>query len=496
MNKIVIVGGGSSGWMTAASLVNAFPEKEIIVIESPDFPTIGVGESTVQYIRPWMYSLGIKDEEWMPHCDATYKVSIRFENWDGKGGHFHYPFGYPVADDAHAMDLYNYARLEQKVPNNEWAEIFFPAACMSENGYLMEEMEGWNLYENSAYHFDAIKFGQWLKHYYCFPRGVKLIQETVTEIDHNDDGSIAALHCDGYSRGPERCITADLFIDCTGFRGLLIDALNVPWKDFSYGLPNNKAWAVQIPELHPHQFYTNCTTLGNGWVWHTPTTGRTGTGYVYSDKYISDEDALKEFKDYLNRDDVEDLNFRNISFRVGRREKFAHKNVVAIGLSAGFLEPLESNGLYTVHETLNELVKVLQRGCFRGGDKDSFNLAMKVKFDHFADFIQMHYKYAMRDDTKYWQEVPELTLNEANSLNEFYMDMHHGRTTKLYNAHFNSVAFGLGVNNVSPCDRSYEMLFAHEDMVKRGTKYREHLLERQKVWLELMEKENINDRFY
>jgi flavin-dependent dehydrogenase len=487
MDKIVIVGGGSSGWMTAASLVNAFPEKEIIVIESPDFPTIGVGESTVQYIRPWMYSLGIKDEDWMPYADATYKVSIRFENWDGKGGHFHYPFGYPIADDPEAMDLYNWARVGQDVPYNEWAEIFFPAALMAERNVLVKEMEGWDLYENSAYHFDAIKFGQWLKHYYCFPRGVKLIQETVSEIDIADDGSIARLHCDGYHRGEERAIEADLFIDCTGFKGMLIDSVGVPWKDYSYGLPNNKAWAVQIPETFPDQYYTNCTTLGHGWVWHTPTTGRTGTGYVYSDKYISDEDALQEFKDYLNRDDVEDLKFRNISFRVGRREKFAHKNVVAVGLSAGFLEPLESNGLYTVHETLNELTKVLQRNHFRGGDKDSFNHAMAIKFDHFADFIQMHYKYAMRDDTKYWQEVPELTLNEANSLNEFYMDMHHGKTTKLYNAHFNSVAFGLGVNTKSQHDQKFEELFTGEDMVKKGIEYRKHLLERQKGWIEFME---------
>lgn len=494
INKIVVVGGGSSGWMTAASLINHFPEKEIVVIESPDYPTIGVGESTVQYIRPWMHSLGIKDEDWMEECNATYKVSIRFENWDGKGGHFHYPFGTPVYTQNEEFDLYNFARLKEEVPNNEWAEVFFPAALMSENNLLVNEMEGWNIKQNSAYHFDAIRFAQWLKNKYCIPRGVKVINQTVFAVDLNKQGYVERLQCDvGFGEKPmmnEDAITADLYIDCTGFKGMLANALNIPFKDYSYGLINDSAWATQLPENYPNMFYTNCTALGHGWVWKTPTKERTGTGYVFSSRYISDDDALEEFKKHLNRDD--EIDFRLLKWKHGRREKFAYKNVVTVGLSAGFIEPLESGGLFTTHEMLKELVKSLQRNTFSGAEKDGFNFAMTNRFDDFADFVVQHYQYSTRTDTAYWRDAPKFKLRNNNSLKEFYLDSYRHSMVRPSNAHFNSIAFGLGFNSVSDYDASFEMLFDGRDMKSEGVNYRKWVLARQKKWLEYIKKNAVN----
>ena len=483
VDKIIIVGGGSSGWMSAAALINAFPDKDITVIESPDFPTVGVGESTLQFIRPWMYSLGIKDESWMPYCNATYKVSIRFENWDGKGGHFHYPFGNPVLSNDYGLDLYNFARLKEDVPNNEWAEVFFPGALMAENNLLVDKMQGWDIQKNSAYHFDASKFGQWLKNEYCIPRGVKLITDTVQEIDTDHNG-IKCLHCYEAEHRANQALTADLWIDCTGFKGLLADAIGMKFRDYSYGLINDSAWATQLPENQPNVYHTNCTTLENGWVWNIPTKERTGTGYVFSSRYVSDEQALEEFKKHLKRDD--ELEFKLIKWKHGRREKFALKNVVTVGLSAGFIEPLESGGLFCTHEALKELIKVLQRGVFNGGDKNSFNYAIATRFDDFAAFVTMHYQYATRNDTPYWQDAHKFKLKNNNTLASFWENMHRDNEVNPAHNHFNSIAFGLGVNTVSNYDVEWEKLFGGIDMVDKGIQHRQELLVRQKAWLKQM----------
>jgi len=490
VDKITIIGGGSAGWMSAASLINAFPDKEIIVVESPDFPTIGVGESTLQYIRPWMYSLGIKDEDWMDACNATHKISIRFENWDGKGGHFHYPFGMPQYADDTDFDYYNFSRLAEDVPDNEWAEVFFPAALMAENNLLVERMEGWDLKQNSAYHFDAVKFAQWLKNEYCLPRGVKIISQTVYAIDTNNQG-IERIHCDVASPGvpfrADNALTSDLWIDCTGFKALLMNAIGSKFRDYGGGLVNDSAWVTQLPESYPNQYHTNCTTLNNGWVWNTPTANRTGTGYVFSSRYVDNDQALEEFKEHLNRDD--ELQFRLLTWKHGRQERMAKQNVVAIGLAAGFIEPLESGGLLTTHESLNTLVKCLQRGVFNGGEKAAFNYAMGNRFDDFADFVVMHYQYATRDDTPYWKDAHLHKLKNNNAADEFYTSTHKESRVIPFNAHYNAIAFGQGLNTVSNYDVKFEELFGNPGMLEDGKKFREWILKRQEGWLKYI-KEN------
>jgi len=388
INKIIIVGGGSAGWMTAATLIKFFPQKQITVIESPDVPVIGVGESTILQITEWLRSLNIKEEDFMKHTDASYKLSIKFTDFYLKGEAFHYPFGTPNFENnfSNFNDWWFKKFYNPKTPYSDFADCMFP-----QMGYVNN-----NTYDKkipAAYHFDAIKFGIWLKDYYCIPKGVKYIKEDIVDISLNENG-ISKLN---------NKHEADLFIDCTGFKSLLINKLEIPFENLTDLLPNNSAWATQIPYKNKKKelvSYTNSTAYNNGWIWNIPLWSRIGTGYVYSDKFVSDEDALKEFKQFLGN---EDLNFKKIKMRTGVYKKIWHKNVCAIGLSAGFIEPLESNGLYSVHEFVHILVRNLQREYVSQFDKDNFNYNCKCIFYNFAEFVAMHYAMSHRTDTEYWK---------------------------------------------------------------------------------------------
>jgi Tryptophan halogenase len=426
LNKIVIVGGGSAGWMSAATMIKKFPNKEIVVIESPDYPIIGVGESTVGGFRAWSKWIGIEDKDFMPHTDAVYKLSIKFTDFFKKdSGSFHYPFGVPYTEGTElgAADWYIKKAKYPEIPNDDYADRLFPSLTLAKKNKISFNEKGnlgnFKLERDSAYHFDATKFGQWLKNNYCVPRGVTIIPQSVESVNTNENGVESLFLTDG------SLVTADLFIDCTGFKALLLEqSLGEPFKDFSNMLPNNSAWATRIPytdkelEMEP---YTNCTAISNGWVWNIPSWERIGTGYVFSDKYVSPEEALKEFKDHLRSDkmtihdpnrDVDSYDYKLIKFRTGIHERTFVKNVVAIGFAAGFIEPLESNGLYSVHEFLFRLVKCLERGTVTQWDRDAYNYSVKNEFAGFIEFVALHYALSNRDDTKYWRDITEKVFDE------------------------------------------------------------------------------------
>jgi len=410
-NKIVIVGGGSAGWMAAATLISQFPNKDITVIESPNVPTVGVGESTLGQINNWLDLLNIKDEDFMPHTDASYKLSIRFEDFYKKDdGGFHYPFGPVIETERLGLKQLWFVKkyLQPETSITDYANWLYQNMALVNNNTLFKnennELEYFNFKNDVAYHFDATKFGLWLKDQYCKPKGVKHILEDVKTIETNEDGIVSLNNTH----------KADMFIDCTGFKSLLLgDTLKEHFNDYSNLLVNNKAWATRVPykdkekELVP---YTNCTAIENGWVWNIPSWERIGTGYVYSDKYVSDEEALNEFKRHLDKkgSDYSKSEFKNIKMRVGIHDRLFVKNVCAIGLSAGFIEPLESNGLLSVHEFLINLVKVMKRGeedTISQWDRDNFNVECKRFFDQFTEFVSMHYALSHRDDTKYWEDI-------------------------------------------------------------------------------------------
>ena len=421
INKIIVVGGGSAGWMTAATLIKHFPNKDISLIESPDVPTVGVGESTLGQINEWLNFLDIKEDDFMKDTDASLKLSIKFTDWAGKGsGSFHYPFGEPwtVGTSFGLNDWFIKKTWYPDTPVTDFCECLYPAMPLINankiNKNAQDELPGWRYDLDVAYHFDATKFGVWLRDKYCVPRGVKHIVGTINENIATDSNGIAYVEL---TTGEK--LTADLYIDCTGWKSLLLgQALQVPFESYSDILPNDSAWATRLPYTNKEQELegvTNCTALGHGWVWNIPLWSRVGTGYVFSSKYISNEDALEEFKHYLKNDRnicppaevVDGLEYRLVKMRVGIHNELFHKNVCAIGLSAGFIEPLESNGLFTVHEFLHKLVKTLNRTDIGYIDKTGFNLSARGDFRAFAEFVSMHYLLSQRDDTQYWRDARE-----------------------------------------------------------------------------------------
>lgn len=446
VNNIVVVGGGSAGWMTAAMLIKAYPEKNITLIESPNVPIVGVGESTIAQINDYMEFLEIDEKDFMAFTDGSYKLSIKFTDFYEKdAGGFHYPFSTPVTkntvDGIH--DWFFKKALYPDTPVQDFVRCYYPSAALFENNKYSSNWH--NKFPNYdpkfhvAYHFDATKFGAWLRDRYAVPRGVNHIQAEVTEV-FTDENGVSGLQLDNGTK-----LSANLYVDCTGWKSLLLaGALKEPFDSYADMLPNNRAWATRIPykdkeaELEP---FTNCTAIGHGWVWNIPLWSRIGTGYVYSDKYVTPEDAKEEFKQYLmsdkvvcpkTREEVDALEFKDVPMRVGIHNRTWVKNVVAIGLSAGFIEPLESNGLFSVHEFLFKLIKSLQRPAVTQWDIDVYNASCLNIFRNFAEFVALHYALSIRNDTEYWKDnnrriySPGLDRLVPQSFQGFY-DLQHAK---------------------------------------------------------------------
>jgi len=413
--KIVVVGGGSAGWMSASFLIKAFPNKEIVVVESPNVPRVGVGESTYDGIQKFIQFLEIDKDDFFKHTDASIKLAIKFSNFYNNTGDndFIYPFGAPNTEGTvWGLDDWHIKRfINKETDNTTYAESYFPAASLVKNNTYTDnknnELPGFISDRDTALHFDAIKFADWLKNNYALPRGVTLLQEDVVGAKVSESG------IDSLKLSSGENISADLFIDCTGFKSLLLgEYLQETFVSYNDVLPNNRAWATQIDYTNKDvelDAVTTCTAIESGWVWNIPLWSRIGTGYVYSDKYSSPEDALKDFKNYLiktkgrKKKEIDSLDFKDIKMRVGIHERTWVKNVVAIGLAAGFIEPLESNGLFTVHEFLFQLGTTISREETTRWDVDVYNYEAKKLYDDFVSFIRMHYSLSVRKDTPYWQ---------------------------------------------------------------------------------------------
>lgn len=388
IKKIIILGGGSAGWMTATTLLKAKPNWEISLIEGKNIPTVGVGESTLEPIINWCHYVGVDEKKFLKETDGSYKLSIKFTDFYKKGEAFHYPFGEPdLTDNAVGGNDWWFKKfLYPKTPNSNYADCMFPKQMSYVNSNKYDEEC------SKAYHFDATKFGLWLKNNKC--KKVNHIVEDIKSIEQDENG-IKSLN---------KKYKADLFIDCTGFKSLLLkETLKEPFESYSDLLPNNSAWCTKLSyenkekQLEP---FTNCTAYNNGWIWNIPLWSRIGTGYVYSDKFVSDDDALKEFKKYLGK---ENLEFKNIKMRIGIHKRLWVKNVIGIGLAAGFIEPLESNGLFTVHQFCMNLIRNIQREKVSQWDKDNFTYMCKHDFHVFAEFVALHYALSHRTDTEYWK---------------------------------------------------------------------------------------------
>jgi tryptophan halogenase len=430
IGKIIIVGGGSSGWMTAASLLKNFPSMDLTLIESSDIPTIGVGESTIGSINDYLIDLGLKDEDWMEYCNATYKTSIDFTNFRGDGSRVKYPFGNATwLNKYSSLDWFIKKALNSNESKYEYIDFALGSSELLRNNKLTKDSDsfrGWNFDLDTAYHMDASLFGDYLKKNYCLPRGMTHIVDDVISVSQDDSGNVSNIKTKG-----GKTLVSDIFIDCTGFKSLLLtETLGEPFVSFKDKLINDKAVAIRIPYVDKEiemEHSTNATTLSSGWVWNIPLWDRIGTGYVYSSQFMTPEDAEKEFKDYLvndrdvkhSQEEIDSIKAFHVDIKPGLHERNWVKNVVAIGLSNGFIEPLESTGLMLTHLTIFELVKTLQRrnGRVNGYDKSIFNIAIRDTMNKFSGFIAAHFALAERDDTPYWKYVTEdldYTDNESN----------------------------------------------------------------------------------
>jgi tryptophan halogenase len=483
VNKVVIVGGGSSGWITATTLIKFYPNMNLTLIESDSIEKIGVGESTQASITSWMNMLGIDKEEMLRETDGSYKLGIKFNNFYKTNDlGFFYPFGKGSFDKYyHELDpvaIWNFKKqMYSNTDIQDYCNSFFPQMnCIYENKIPNEQLESFDIDQDVAFHFDAIKFASYLKNKICIPDGVNHLVDTISRVKVGDNG-VEFLEL---SSGQK--VYADLFIDCSGFKALLIgESLGEEYESFEEVLPVNRAWAVQIPYKNKKiemLNYTDSTALSSGWVWAAPLWSRIGTGYVYSDKFISPEDALSEFKDYLIKvrgDDrgIESMSFRDISFKSGMRNRCWVKNVVAIGLSAGFIEPLESNGLHTTYELALKLIKVINRGFVNQWDIDSFNYMSKHTIVGFKEFVQSHYFLSTRDDSEFWKymtsispvgdvfdsRIDQTTLKSLtfNKLNPFGTFSHEKNTG------WHCIAAGMEYSSVGPDSlRLYQSYLEHD----------------------------------
>jgi tryptophan halogenase len=420
--------------MAAAFLIKTFPDMYIEVIESPDHPTVGVGESTFVSMAQFRDYLGVKDEDFMPFCDASYKMGVRFTDFYEKDhGYFDYPFRAPYLEKTN-NGLVDWLEIKAFYPDTDirdFVKSYFPSYAIYQQNKFVDshnaKFGNWNKETDVSFHFDATKFGLWLRDHYCIPRNVKVIPASVTGVEAGQEG-ISHLTL---SNSEE--VKADLYIDCTGFKSLLLaQTLKEPFISYKDILQNDFAWATKIPYInkeHELQPFTNSTALGNGWAWNIPVWSRLGAGYVYSSDFINHDDALKEFKSYLMSDkmviprtfeQVENLEFVKIPMRIGLHKRTWIKNCVALGLAAGFIEPLEGNGLMSVQVFLQYLAKSLLKRKVTKLDIDTYNSVTSSLFKDLAEFIAMHYAWSIRDDTPYWKSISEKTFSPELAQGDAY----------------------------------------------------------------------------
>jgi tryptophan halogenase len=405
--RVLIVGGGSSGWTTAAYLnavLNPGDRKpvEISLIESPDVPRIGVGEATIPNINLTLASIGIDELEFMKAVDGTFKQSIRFVNWlENERNAYHHPFcryGAGPRDDAGRRWLMS----DRSVPFMETVSAQ-PAICEMGLSPKMLENRNSGISLIYAFHMDAQKFANFLTEF-STTRGVAHYLEHVIGVDMHESGDIAAVRTESGKR-----LKADLFVDCTGFAARLIgEKLGVGWTDCSQWLLCDRAVTMNVPYDHHYpghvRPYTTATALSAGWVWDIPLQDRRSLGYVHSSAYISADDAEEELRAFEG-DHAQSLPSRIVDFKVGRRERQWTGNCVAVGLSGGFIEPLESTGLYLGQIAAEALAEYFPYTDDMAPLAFRFNRVMANRFYEILDFINMHYCLTRRRDTEFWREV-------------------------------------------------------------------------------------------
>lgn len=428
ISSVVIVGGGTAGWMTATYLKAALGERiDVTLVESKNVSTIGVGEATFSTVRRFFQFLGLAEHEWMPDCHASYKLAIRFENWREKGHYFYHPFerprvvhGYSLADwwlHRRPSDRFDHdtsvlaALCDAKASPKYLDGTLFEESFLTGDGELGRATPpGQTTQFPYAYHFDATLLARFLTRYGT-ERGVRHVLDDVLDVHLDEDGCIKNVLTKEHGE-----LAGDLFVDCTGFRGLLLNqALGVPFVSYQDSLPNDSAVALRVPVDVATRGMRPCTTAtaqDAGWIWTIPLLDRLGTGYVYASDYCSPEEAERTLREFVGPA-AENLSANHIRMRIGRSAQSWAKNCVAIGLSSGFVEPLESTGIFFIQNGIEQLVRHLPRGRDDEQLRAAYNRQVGRVMDGVREFLVLHYYAAARDDNQYWRDAKTRQMPDA-----------------------------------------------------------------------------------
>ena len=457
--KILIVGGGTAGWITAGVLASRYPARgetgvEICLIESQQQPPIGVGEGTWPTIRATLRQIGVTETDFLRACDASFKQGSQFLKWvdGGDADSYYHPFTLPAG--------YEERNLAPYWLENPRGQPFAESMCfqthvcsrgLAPKQITTPEFTG---LANYAYHLDAGKFGPFLRRHCIDKLGVKHLYDEIVRVESEDTGDISHL----VTKSGE-VLAADLFVDCSGFSALLIGKhFGVPFVPKKDVLFIDKAWAVQIPystdEAAIHST-TVATAQSSGWVWDIGLTTRRGVGYVFSSGHVSEEGALEELKGYLNaRGDLSrELSFRKIDINSGYRREFWTRNCVAVGLSAGFLEPLEASAIVMIELSAKSIANLVP-SCRAGMPQAAriFNDTFRYRWERIVDFLKLHYVLSRREDSRFWvdnrraESIPE-SLRESlefwRSHSPWHEDFPH-REEVFSAASYQYILYGMG----------------------------------------------------
>ncbi|MEE3623615.1 tryptophan halogenase family protein [Nitrospirillum sp. BR 11752] len=413
LRRILIVGGGTAGWMAACALNQAVRAggTRVELVESDAIGTVGVGEATVPPIRQFNQDIGLDEATFIKATQGTFKLGIEFQDWRATGTRFFHGFGDYIVN-AGPFSTLNHWLVARDLVGEAAGDFdaYHMAAVMARAGRFAapdNDPRSPYHYFNYAFHFDAGLYARLLRTK-AEAEGVTRHEGRIVATDlHPETGHIRSVRLDD-----GRVLSADLFIDCSGFIALLADkALEERFIDYGHWLPVDRAWAVPCASLGPPSPYTRATALEAGWQWRIPLQHRTGNGYVFSTAHVTEDAARARLLANLDGQALDEP--RLLRFRTGRRERFWARNCVAIGLSSGFVEPLESTSISLIQGGITRLISLLPDLSFNPGLAAEYNRVQALEFDRIRDFIILHYALTQRDDTAFWRERGGMALPDT-----------------------------------------------------------------------------------
>lgn len=414
--RIVIVGGGSAGWMSAAAFARALhPARyRITLIESDEIGTVGVGEATLPHIKMFNELLGLNEAEFMRHTQATFKLGIEFCHWGAAGDRYIHPFG-TFGEPWGGVDFQHHWLRARRAGHAvaPFQEYSFAIAACRRNAFDFPDRDRKSIRStfDYAYHFDAGLYAGFLRRW-AIARGVVRIEGQVLDVAlHGESGSITAVTLKSGQR-----VEGDFFVDCSGFRSLLLGgALDVGWEDWSHWLPCDRALAVPCERAGEFTPYTRSTAQAGGWIWRIPLQHRTGNGYVFSSRFVSEDQAHQTLLSGL--DGSQRAEPRLLRFTAGRRVKAWSRNCVGIGLASGFLEPLESTSLFLIQAAIFDVMRLMPApeggGLVDARLSNEFNRLSDVQYGRIRDFLILHYHRNRREGEALWDHVRHMSVPDS-----------------------------------------------------------------------------------